>query len=222
MPRAHWALYEGLASHEEINKDLFSFVLREIFACQRGLIPTRDGFTSIITDVKQTGPYVLGKKILDQVVVVLQERRATLDFISDLEDQCRGKKYFGISEDECAFFRGEVARYLPPDFLNTMTADKLMQIPRYLKGLTIRLERKLQDPGKDNARLKEITPFLDWLAEVRKMEGIPPEVEEELDYFSTMIEELRISLFAQELKTLFPISGKRLKKKQQEITILLP
>ncbi|MEN8257694.1 MAG: ATP-dependent RNA helicase HrpA [Thermodesulfobacteriota bacterium] len=222
LPRAHWALYEGVASHEEINKDLFSFILREIFCCQNGLIPGKDVFTSTLENVKKAGPYVLGKKVLDQVVIVLQERRATLDFISGLENQCRGKKYFGISEQECAMFRAEVARYLPPDFLATMNAEKLLQVPRYLKGLTIRLQRKLQDPAKDAARLKEITPFVDWLADVRKREGLPPEVEEEFDHFATMIEELRISLFAQELKTLFPISSKRLKKKQQAITILLP
>jgi ATP-dependent helicase HrpA len=222
LPRAHWALYEGLASHEEINNDLFAFILAEIFCCHDGLIPSKDGFINTVARVKDAGPYVLGKKILEQVVAVLQERRATLDFISSLEEQCRGKKYFGISTEECALFRAEVGRYLPPDFLVTMKAASIVQVPRYLKALTIRLQRKLQDPGKDAARLQEIKPFVDWLAKVRGQQGLTPEIEEVLDHFAIMIEELRISLFAQELKTLFPVSSKRLKKKQQEIAVLLP
>ncbi len=222
LPRAHWALYEGLASHGEINRDLFSFIRQEIFSCQDGLIPDKDTFAATLERVKGAGPFVLGKKILAQVVAVLQERRATLDFISGLEDECRDKKYFGINAEECVTFRAEVGRYLPPDFLVTMGAAKLAQVPRYLKALVIRLQRKLQDPAKDSARLGQITPFVDWLAEVRSREGLTPEIEGELDHFATMVEELRISLFAQELKTIFPVSGKRLKKKQQEITVLLP
>ncbi len=222
LPRAHWALYEGLASHEEINRDLFAFILREIFSCQDGLIPSQETFAATLARVKKAGPYVLGKEVLAQVVTVLQERRATLDFISAMEDECRGKKYFGISADECVFFRSEVARYLPPDFLVTMNVARLAQVPRYLKALTIRMQRKLQDPAKDGARLQEIKPFAEWLDEVRSREGLTPEIEEELDHFATMVEELRVSLFAQELKTLFPVSSKRLKKKQQEIAVLLP
>ncbi len=222
LPRAHWALYEGLASHEEINRDLFSFILCEIFCCQDGLIPSKATFTATLERVKASGPYALGKKILAQVVAVLQARRATLDFISALEAECRDKKHFGISAQECASFRAEVGRYLPPDFLVNISAAKLAQVPRYLKALVIRLQRKLQDPVKDAVRLQEISPFVDWLAEVRSREGLTPEIDEELDYFATMIEELRISLFAQEVKTLFPVSVKRLQKKQQEIAVLLP
>lgn len=222
LPRAHWSLYEGLASHEEFNRSLFSFILQEIFCCQDGIIPTKELFASGLKRVKEAGPYGLGKKILKEVTAVLQERRATLDFIGSLEDKCRNKKYFGINEQECAFFRSEVARYLPPDFLATMSADDLSQVPRYLNGLTIRLKRKLLDPGKDEVRFKEITPFIAWLEEVRSKEVLSPEVERELAYFASMIEEFRISLFAQELKTRFPISGKRLQKKKREISVLLP
>jgi ATP-dependent helicase HrpA len=222
LPRSHWALYEGLAGHEEINQDLFAFILREIFQCHGGLIPSREAFVATLARVKNAGPYVLGTKVLAQVVAVLQERRAALDYISGLEQQCRGKKYFGIGVEECAHFRAEVGRYLPPDFLVTMTAEQLARTPRYLKALVIRLGRRLQDPGKDAARLQEITPFVQWLAAARRRPGISPEMAAQLDHFAAMIEELRISLFAQELKTLFPVSVKRLQKKQQELDVLLP
>ncbi len=222
LPRAHWALYEGLASHEQINKQLFAFIRREIFCCQAGLIPSRETFAATVERVKKAGPYLLGKKVLAQVIAVLQERRATLDFIATLEAACGAKKYFGISVQECAAFRVEVARYLPPDFLLTMSSAKIVQVPRYLKALTIRLQRKIQDPSRDKARLQEITPFVAWLAEVQRRQGLTPEIAEELDSFATMVEELRVSLFAQELKTIFPVSGKRLQKKQQEIAVLLP
>ena len=222
LPRAHWALYEGLAGHEEINRRLFAFILREIFCCQEGLIPSRQDFDDNLARVKEVGPYVLGKKVLEQVVAVLRERRATLDVIATLEERCRTRRYSGISMPECADFRDEVARYLPTDFLERMTCEQLARLPRYLKALTIRLERKVQDPAKDKARQRQVQPFIQWLEAVVARQGLPPEVEEELDFFATMIEELRVSLFAQELKTLFPVSSKRLRKKQKDIELLLP
>ena len=222
LSRRHWALYEGLGSHEEFNQDFFYFILRGVFHCHDGIIPSRDEFDTTLAEVRQHGVFALGTKILADVETVLLERRATLDFISGLEEQGRGKKFFGVQAEECDLFRQAVGRYLPPGFLQEMTPEVLREIPRYLKGLKIRLERKVQDPGKDSGRQVKVQPFLEQLADIQHQQGLSPELQEQLLIFASMIEEFKISLFAQELKTRFPISAKRLKKKWQEIHLLLP
>ena len=87
---------------------------------------------------------------------------------------------------------------------------QLAHLPRYLKAVTARLDKWRADPARDSARLAELRPleqrFLRTLAE-RK--GV---ADARLEEFRWLLEELRVSLFAQELRTPQPVSVKRLEK----------
>ncbi|MEN8141806.1 MAG: ATP-dependent RNA helicase HrpA [Thermodesulfobacteriota bacterium] len=222
LPRQSWALYEGLASHEEFNEQLFSFILRHIFNCHSGVIPGEEEFKGVLARARAEGVLVLGRGILARVEEVLAERRACLSYLAELEAQGRGKKYFGVTGAECADFRAMVEEYLPAGFLAALRPVDLANIPRYLKGLQVRLERKVQDPARDARRQAQVQPFSEQLALAWGKAGLSPEVKEELGQYGQMIEEFKISLFAQELKTIYPISAKRLKRKWQEIIVHLP
>jgi ATP-dependent helicase HrpA len=88
--------------------------------------------------------------------------------------------------------------------------DNLRNLPRYLDALQRRLDRLVADPGRDARRTLEVAPYwkqyLDYL-ETRAPEGLP---EPDVLAYRWMVEELRVSLFAQELGTPRPVSGKRL------------
>ena len=221
IPRSHWALYEGIAPHEEITKHVFTYILTEIFNCTSGVLPDVASFESVVNTVKEQGVYGLGKKILDQIVRLLQERRATLDAISALEEQGKGKANFGITQEECDMFRRDVAVFFPENFLSEMTGERLVNIPRYLKAMVLRLSRKLHNPAKDQKKIQDVQPFIDLLNEGLQRPALSPEACSGLEEFYTMIEEFKISIFAQELKTQFPISAKRLHQKWQEIRLHL-
>jgi len=111
---------------------------------------------------------------------------------------------------------GQLARLMPKHFLIATPWAQLAHLPRYLKGITMRLDKWRADPARDAARLAELRPieqrFLRTLAERRGT------ADARLDEFRWLLEELRISLFAQELRTPQPVSVKRLDKAWAQMT----
>jgi len=94
----------------------------------------------------------------------------------------------------------EVAELLPPDFLRRLPFDRLEHLPRYLKGRLRRAERWKLDPAKDAQRASALAPF----AEATRRPGGGD--------FRWLVEEFRVSLFAQELGTAEPVSAVRLER----------
>jgi ATP-dependent helicase HrpA len=104
----------------------------------------------------------------------------------------------------------ELGRLLPPDFLDRTRYEQLAQIPRYLKALQIRAERAAHNPIKDQEKARLLAPYQAALDELSTKVGADPEKREPVQGFRVMVEEYKISLFAQEMGTAFPISPKRL------------
>ena len=106
--------------------------------------------------------------------------------------------------------QAQLARLVPKRFVTGTPWAQLAHLPRYLKGITMRLDKWRSDPERDSSRLAELRPieqrFLRTLAD-RK--GV---VDARLEQFRWLLEELRVSLFAQELRTPQPVSLKRLEK----------
>ena len=87
------------------------------------------------------------------------------------------------------------------------------RLPIYLKAMTLRLEKYSGNPARDAAREADIQELEQMWQE--KTDGLVKQgqpVSDDLAAFKWMIEELRVSLFAQELKTPYPVSSKRLIK----------
>ena len=87
------------------------------------------------------------------------------------------------------------------------------RLPIYLKAMTLRLEKYSGNPARDAAREADIQELEQMWQE--KTDGLVKQgqpVSDDLAAFKWMIEELRVSLFAQELKTPYPVSVKRLMK----------
>ena len=106
--------------------------------------------------------------------------------------------------------QAQLGRLMPTRFMFSTPWAQLAHLPRYLKGVTLRLDKLRTDPLRDASRLAELRPieqrFLRMLAD-RK--GV---VDARLEEFRWLLEELRVSLFAQELRTPQPVSVKRLEK----------
>ena len=87
------------------------------------------------------------------------------------------------------------------------------RLPIYLKAMTLRLEKYSGNPARDAAReadIQELEQMWQEKTDSLVKQGLP--VSDDLAAFRWMIEELRVSLFAQELKTPYPVSVKRLMK----------
>jgi ATP-dependent helicase HrpA len=112
--------------------------------------------------------------------------------------------------------RGQCARLLAPGWAATPW-DRLQHLPRYLKAAALRLDKLRTDPARDARCAAELGPleqaYRRELAARAKYSSLTPELEQ----FGWLLEELRVSLFAQELKTPVPVSAKRLAKLWQSM-----
>ena len=104
----------------------------------------------------------------------------------------------------------QLQRLVPKNFLTTTPYSQLQHFSRYLKAITLRLEKYRADPARDASRLAELRPHEQrfWRL-VAERKGAADSRLQELRW---LIEELRVSFFAQELRTPQPVSIKRLEK----------
>jgi len=104
----------------------------------------------------------------------------------------------------------QLHRLIPKKFLSVTPWGSLQHFARYLKAITARLDKYRADPARDSARLKELQPLEQryWRL-VAERKGVMDARQQE---FRWLLEELRVSLFAQELRTPQPVSVKRLEK----------
>ncbi|MGQ0512434.1 MAG: ATP-dependent RNA helicase HrpA [Betaproteobacteria bacterium] len=113
--------------------------------------------------------------------------------------------------------RQQLARLTAPGFVARTPWERLQHLPRYLKGAGLRLEKLRADPVRDTARARELAPletaYRRELAAQARHGALPAELEQ----FGWLLEELRVSLFAQELKTPVPVSPKRLARLWQSM-----
>ncbi|WP_053205301.1 ATP-dependent RNA helicase HrpA [Jiangella muralis] len=108
--------------------------------------------------------------------------------------------------------RDHLARLMPPGFVTSTGRRRLPDLLRYLRGIERRLEKLPTSPQRDHQHLETVRRVTDEydaaLAALPPGHGPTPEH----DAVRRMIEELRVSLFAQELGTAQPVSEKRLLK----------
>lgn len=111
----------------------------------------------------------------------------------------------GQSPESYADLREQAEHLLAPGFLRDLPASRLRHYPRYLKAMRLRAERLQRDPGKDKRHLQEMRPY--WQAYTARVAS--GEASDGLSRVHWLLEEWRVSLFAQELKTAEPVSAKR-------------
>ena len=99
-------------------------------------------------------------------------------------------------------------------FLQELPPERLEHYPRYLEAMSIRLTSVEEDPFRDAARMKEIAPF--WRQYLQYLEQ-GRDYDETVDEYRWLMEEYRISLFAQQLGTRARVSAQRLQKAWQKI-----
>ena len=104
----------------------------------------------------------------------------------------------------------QLQKLMPKNFIAVAPWAQLGHYARYLKAITTRLDKYRADPARDAAKLKELQPLEQryWRL-VAERKG---QVDARMQEYRWMLEELRVSFFAQELRTPYPVSAKRLDK----------
>jgi ATP-dependent helicase HrpA len=149
---------------------------------------------------------VVGRQLLGEAMQRLQLAQAILEAVGELKPKLEAP-LLGWAKGNLDDLRAQLAGLLPPGFLHATPAAVLEQFPRYLKAMRLRAERAINDPPRDQARMLELQPFLDALAQARATGVADRPGWQELRWD---LEELRVSLFAQELGAKPGVSVKRL------------
>jgi ATP-dependent helicase HrpA len=112
---------------------------------------------------------------------------------------------------------------VPPHFLSLYSIQRIQHLPRYVDCLRIRAQRGADNPAKESEKAKKISRFEHHLAtQVAGLsEKTSPEKAEKVEDFFWLLEEYKISVFAQELKTAVKVSAKRLEKELHTLSTLI-
>nr|WP_207161152.1 ATP-dependent RNA helicase HrpA [Halorhodospira halophila] len=199
--------YRGLGSDDELRDALLRAVFDRCFladglprdadtfedrlAVGRGeLVPRAQSLCAALDDVLTR--YQSLRKALKQL-----NSPALLESLRDVDEHLNSLVYPGFLED------------LPP--------QRLDELPRYLRGLERRVEKLRLDPAKDRAPLRTIRPWHERVHQrlaARAERGVPDPVLQRLRW---MLEEYRISLFAQDVGAREKVSEKRLQELWREV-----
>jgi ATP-dependent helicase HrpA len=107
-----------------------------------------------------------------------------------------------VLKDPPAGLTRDLEALFPRDFLSATPYAQLAHFPRYLKGLKLRAERARKNLAKDAERAAQLAPYGAAAEKFRTREGG--------EAFRWLVEEFRVSLFAQELGTAEPVSAVKL------------
>jgi ATP-dependent helicase HrpA len=112
--------------------------------------------------------------------------------------------------------QAQLQRLMPKRFVGAVPYAQLQHYPRYLKAIVLRLDKLRGDPARDAQRLAELRPLEQRY--VRRLSDLKGAADARLDEYRWLLEELRVSFFAQELRTPQPVSVKRLDKAWGQLT----
>ncbi len=201
--------YLGLGTQEQLREDLLNAILDRAFLADETLPRDRMAFDRLFEHGKTRLPAVRKEvcETADTILAAYHEvRRALTDespvWVEALTD-----------------IREQLTRLIYPGFLSQTPPEWLPHLPRYLRAITLRLQKLRQAPDRDRQRRGDILRL--WagcqrrLAEDAQRERHDPE----LIRFRWLLEELRVSQFAQELKTIAPVSVKRLEEQWGQIQL---
>ena len=107
------------------------------------------------------------------------------------------------SQIEHLFYKG---------FLHQTAYENLNNYPRYLKALQLRIDKLATHLERDNRQMAEIQACWSRYLQASDAMAMSKKKNAELEKYRWMLEEYRVSLFAQELKTAYPVSAKRLQE----------
>ena len=130
-----------------------------------------------------------------------------LDALAQVQKKLGG---FKQQPELLADIRAQVQALVPTRFIADTPATQIGHLPRYLQAILRRLDKFRTDPTRDAQLSAQLAPWLArWQREAAQYRGaLPPRLQE----LRWLLEELRVSLFAQELRTPMPVSFKRLEK----------
>ena len=214
-PSSLW-LTEGLGNTRQVTDLLLDFIQRELFKTGNGKIHSKEAFSQTIAWIRSNGLFQSGLEICETVMAILRRRREVKDQIQRFGELARKSRSF--SEERNLEYHQLLDEILPSNFLETLSLESLFDCDRYLRSLSLRIERAHADYAKEQGKREKLTPHLHNYSLLKKREAaLTEECVVLMQEYSVMINEFRISLFSPEIRTKIPVSEKKLSGHWQTI-----
>ncbi|MCH7342202.1 ATP-dependent RNA helicase HrpA [Pelomonas sp. CA6] len=190
--------YMSLGTAEELRDQIIGVALERAFLADP--LPSDEFQFKARLEEGRSRLNLIAQEVARLAGTVLVEYQAALRKLKD----ARPPK--DVAED----LQAQLQRLMPKAFVHKTPWAQLQHYPRYLKAVTLRLDKLRADAARDAKLMGEIKPLEQrWQRRVAELKGA---ADARLDDFRWQLEELRVSLFAQELRTPQPVSVKRLDK----------
>jgi len=190
--------FMALGSAEELREQIIAVALDRAFLAAP--LPTDAASFRARLEAGRGRLTLIAQEVARAAAAVLQEYANAQRKLKD------SKPPKDVGDDVAA----QLQRLVGKRFLSATPWAALAHLPRYLRAVVMRLDKLRADPARDQQRLAELRPLEQaWLRRMAERRGTP---DARLDEFGWLLEELRVSLFAQELRTPQPVSVKRLEK----------
>ena len=201
-------LYRNIGSCQELGDDLLDSSIRDAFVLDPVPV-TADQFNQLLLQ---------GKELVGDCLLTRYKQCAE---ILELYQFIQKKiKKMPVSWLEAgADIQDQIQHLLFKHFLVETDPQQLAHYPRYLKAMVHRLEKLESDSSKDRALRVQVQPYWDNYKTRLKSLQKQKRHSKALEEYRWMLEEYRVSLFAQQLKTAQPVSEKRLNKLWEEVKL---
>ena len=152
----------------------------------------------------------------ERVGLLAQEiARLVLEILEVWSDVQKRLVQFKVHVNACQDIKAQLSELMGKRFVAQTPFEQLRHFPRYLQAVLVRFDALRADADKDQARMNDMAPLIANYQRARaNLAGAPDPA---LDEFAWMLQELRVALFAQRLRTPYPVSVKRLHKAWQAL-----
>jgi ATP-dependent helicase HrpA len=166
-------------------------------------------------EVAAPGLFEQGQRLLAAVVPVVEAVSAARTLLAELEQKSAQRpKILAFLQD----LRRELSALVPDHFVHLYDEARMTHLPRYVKALSLRARRGIDHLEKDRVKAEAVRPFTDGLEEL--LAALSPasskEKQRAVEEFFWMLQEYKVSVFAQELGTADPVSKQKLETRLGE------
>ena len=176
-------------------------------------------FLKKLAEFNEIGIHTRGETSRKNIISIIKEYQLARKLLSDLLKNNAGQLHIANFLSQ---MQTNLEKLVPANFIGLYENNKLFDLNRYIKAIITRSQRGAADLVKDQVKAGEADFFSNHLTKLIK--DLSAETSDEkrqaLEDFFWLIEEYKISIFAQELKTARPVSKKRMLKRLNEIKLM--
>jgi len=182
--------------------------LRETFTADKPAIRDEDTFKARLKS-EQSRLHALHIERTRLVLAVLQTTSELTTILTKGQD---------LQQSTCESILDQLAWLVFSGFAESTPLSHLQEVPRYLEACRMRIQRCKINPAGDSRKEAELQPVWQQYTDFIESNKLLRADKKLLNHYRWMVEEFRVSLFAQELRTPYPVSSKRLNTLWSELT----